>query len=60
MSPNSVPSTSTRRLTDEMKMFGWQRSAVLGDDPHRRFAGDKKDETGRFLLGTSFPKPAVA
>jgi len=41
-------------------MFGWQRGAVLGDDLHRRFARDKKNETGRFLLGASFPKPAVA
>jgi len=41
-------------------MFGWQRAAVLRDDPHSRFAGDKKDEAGRFAIVTRFPKPAVA
>ncbi len=41
-------------------MFGRQGSAVLGDDLETWIAGDKKNETGRFLLGTSFPKPAIA
>ena len=36
------------------EMFWWQRTAVLSDDFHGRFARDKKDETGRFLLGISF------
>jgi hypothetical protein len=40
-------------------MFGGQWRAVLGDDLHRAFAGDKKDEAGGFLFGTSFAKPAV-
>jgi hypothetical protein len=41
-------------------MFGRQRLAVLGDDFHGWFGGDKKNETGRFAVLTSFAKPAVA
>jgi len=41
-------------------MFGGQSAAVLGDDFHCRFARDKKDETSRFAIVTSFTKPAVA
>jgi hypothetical protein len=37
-------------------MFGGQRGAVLRDNLETWFAGDKKDEAGRFLLGTSSPE----
>ena len=60
VSPNSVPSTSTLRLTDEMRCSGGKGVPSSCDDLETGFARNKKNETGGFLLGTSFPKPAVA
>ena len=42
------------------EVFGGQRRAVLCDDLEAWFARNKKNETGRFLPGTGFSKPAVA
>ena len=41
-------------------MFWRQSAAVLGDDLHGALPWDEKNEAGRFLRGTGFPKPAVA
>jgi hypothetical protein len=35
-------------------MFGRQSAAVLCDDLKTWFAGDKEDETGRFVFGFGF------